>query len=166
MKPTIRRARRVRSLLGLICLVTGAMAGTAMACSCGNESNVQIALEQADAVFAGRVIALKLAPRLSEDPTVSFAIEDLEVTVAVHSRWKGEITAETLVYTAFTCCVCGFPFQIGEEYLIYALADDEGKLRTSICSQTALLANASDDLGLLGNLSPASLKPEGGESSP
>ena len=45
---------------------------------------------------------------------------------------------------------CGFDFQVGETYLVYALTDeDSGKLETSICMRTRRLSEDRGDLGFL-----------------
>ena len=138
-------------MLGLLVLLVVSSATLAVsACSCGPEQEVELALEQAHNVFTGRVTELKLIPKLSEDPTASFAVEDLEVTFAVSFVWKGEVEETNVVYTAFTCCVCGFPFEIGEQYLVYTTQTTDGLPATSVCSRTRRLADAADDLVALG----------------
>jgi len=140
----------------LFTLLTLAMIATSIgshACSCAPLPPADVARDQADTVFAGRVIGLRLVPQSGDDLASSFGIEDLEVTIAVHSLWKGEVGEEQLLFTTYTCCVCGFRFEIGEEYLVYATVID-GVLRTSLCTRTALLSEASEDLAILGNLHP------------
>jgi hypothetical protein len=41
---------------------------------------------------------------------------------------------------------CGYPFQPGEDYVVYAYKNAEGRLETNICSRTRPLAQAADDL--------------------
>ena len=144
----IKSPRGIGIVVCVAALLAGAATLGAAGCSCA-PVDVSTMLKQADAVFAGRVIGLELVPRLNADPTVSHATEDLQVKVAVSSCWKGIVRVETTLYTMFTCCLCGFHFEIGEMYLIYAESVD-GELRTSICSRTRLLSDASDDLVVLG----------------
>lgn len=159
------RATHVTAVLVTLGLMFAGLSLSACACSCGPETDALLAMEQADAVFAGRIVGLALIP--DEDPAIGVSFETLKVTVAVHSLWKGEALEETILFTGYTCCVCGFLFQLGEEYLIYATADDDGTLRTSICSRTQLLASASEDLVVLGDLKPQSLgDDQGGLISP
>ena len=141
----------------LIALATVFVSMAVFACSCAPLPDVATALDRADAVFAGRVIGLELVPRYNEDPTVSFLTEDLIVRLVASSCWKGDVELETVFYTAFTCCVCGFPFAIGESYIIYAIKDGDS-LRTSMCTRTRLLVDASEDLVILGDLRPVSLQ--------
>jgi len=45
---------------------------------------------------------------------------------------------------------CGFDFQVGETYLVYALSDeDSGRLETSVCMRTRRLSEETGDLGFL-----------------
>lgn len=151
-------ARSFAGRLLVLCLIVSVPFIGASACSCVPQSDIWHALEQADAVFAGRVVSLALVNRHSDDPTVSFAAEDLEVTIAVHSQWKGDVPFCTTLYTTFTCCTCGFDFEIGEAFLIYAY-EDNGLLRTSTCTRTKRLLDAAEDLVVLGQLHPMSFTP-------
>ena len=41
---------------------------------------------------------------------------------------------------------CGYPFQAGMDYVVYAFKNAEGRLETTICSRTRPLAQAAEDL--------------------
>jgi hypothetical protein len=41
---------------------------------------------------------------------------------------------------------CGYPFQVGMDYVVYAFKNAEGRLETTICSRTQPLAQAAEDL--------------------
>ena len=41
---------------------------------------------------------------------------------------------------------CGYPFQVGVDYVVYARRNAEGQLETGICSRTRTLAQAAEDL--------------------
>jgi len=154
-KPHPDPAKTLAAIALLSAIIVGLSIGSS-ACSCAPPPAANVALNEADAVFAGRVIELRLVPQFGRDPASSFLVEDLEVTIAVHSLWKGEVGETQRLFTTFTCCVCGFHFEIGEEYLVYA-TDVDGMLRTSMCTRTTLLSAASEDLVILGDLRPASL---------
>lgn len=141
--------RRIAVLALMTCAVAAAWSVAAAACDCAPPPDPQAALGAADAVFAGRVIGLTLVPRVSEDPSSSFAVEDVAATIAVSAVWKGKPTEWVTVYTAFTCCICGYPFELGQTYLVYATQPDD-RLTTSICSRTRPLDKAKDDLAALG----------------
>jgi hypothetical protein len=54
---------------------------------------------------------------------------------------------------------CGYPFEKGERYLVYAYRDSKtGMLHTSICSRTAPVSQAGDDLGFLRGLPESASK--------
>ncbi|MFC2106346.1 hypothetical protein ACFLS0_06320 [Candidatus Bipolaricaulota bacterium] len=135
-------------VVGMMALAVG-FSLAAAACSCAAPGTPEDALEAADAVFSGRVIGLRLEPQTPEDPTISFMPEDLLATFIVSLVWKGTLEQETVVRTTFTCCVCGYAFQIGETYLVYAYGDESG-IRTSVCTRTKPIALAKDDLDVLG----------------
>jgi hypothetical protein len=44
---------------------------------------------------------------------------------------------------------CGFHFEVGKQYLVYALADESGRLSTGICSGTALIQESLANLSYL-----------------
>jgi hypothetical protein len=44
---------------------------------------------------------------------------------------------------------CGYRFEVGARYLVFAYGDD-AKLETNICQRTKELAQAAEDLKLLG----------------
>jgi hypothetical protein len=46
---------------------------------------------------------------------------------------------------------CGYPFKVGQSYLVYAY-EKSNKLHASLCSRTRLLSEASEDLLYLQNL--------------
>ena len=81
---------------------------------------------QATAVFTGRVLQVG---RKNNAQNVS-------VKLAVQKRWKGKISNEVKIITAADSAACGFNFEVGNIYLVYA-AETNGKLSTNICSRTA-----------------------------
>jgi hypothetical protein len=117
-----------------------------LACSCVQISTTQ-AQEQADVVFTGGVSAI--------DPDL--AVPDvLQVTLGVSNGWKNTAPGLTLrVTTAANGATCGFPFQLGETYLVFAKraqADQlPQQLYVSLCSGTKTLSEATaqdfEDLG-------------------
>ena len=133
------------------------------ACSCALQRSPRIARDASVAVFSGRVVALfnQLVRPLDTTPSgierrdadVAYwfkAPKRLRVTIEVSEVWKGDVTANTEVYTASECCVCGFPFELGKEYLIYAYRGSSGQLAVSLCSRTRALSDAAEDIAALG----------------
>jgi hypothetical protein len=97
----------------------------------------QSAYRQAQAVFIGEVVSEE---KDGDTRTFDFKIE---------KYWKGAksgkieiLVYETTRYQAW--------FRKGEKYLIYAAADDDGKLHVGRCSRSRVLDAAADDLQKLG----------------
>lgn len=114
-------------------------------CSCIPPAAPREALGQADAVFAGRVVSV--TERREEDPGHPGG-PHLEVRIVPQRRWKGAPTDTVVVRTADNSAACGYPFEAGGEYLVYAAGEDA--LRVVSCSRTRLLAQAGEDLAALG----------------
>lgn len=52
--------------------------------------------------------------------------------------------------SSYQSTACGISLQVGAEYLIYAGSYKDSVLTVSVCSRTELLADALDDLRILG----------------
>jgi hypothetical protein len=99
-------------------------------------------LSSSHAVFTGEVT------QITANDTTPFG--GLEVTLRVKKVWKGAPDEEVKVHTAGTSAACGFPFVVGKTYLVYAIRDEADPLRVSLCSRTALIEDAGEDLEFLG----------------
>lgn len=117
-------------------------AGSALACSCVQPPAPEEALSQASAVFSGKVIAKDIDNALG-------GFEQIATTLQVDQAWKGVEQAHVVLHTASNSAACGVNLEIGSEYLVYA-TENEGQLHTSLCSRTAPLENAQEDLDALG----------------
>lgn len=117
--------------------------GAASACSCIAPGTPLEELEKADAVFTGTVTAID---SLDEGTN--------RVTLRIVHLWKGPEPIYLSVKTAADSAGCGFNFEQGKDYLVYAQASEEG-YRVSLCSRTALLSTAQEDLDALGYDAPA-----------
>jgi hypothetical protein len=73
----------------------------------------------------------------------------VQVTFAVAQSWKGGDRSTIVVNTPASSASCGVEFVQGQEYLVYAL-ENEGTLQTNLCSRTAQLGAAGEDLAVLG----------------
>lgn len=78
------------------------------------------------------------------------------VVFEVDASWKGVETTRAVIWTGYGGGDCGVPFAEGNRYLIYARLSD-GDLHTSICSRTAELHAAAEDLAALSSRSPLTL---------
>ena len=122
----------------------------AYACKCVVPGSPSEELEKFDVVFAGRVLSV----RHSFDPNaLSYSPGDITtVGFSVSTVWKGTVEENVTLTTPPTGGSCGFAFAEGEEYVVYAYktAEDAPALSVSICSRTALLQEAQDDIDALG----------------
>ena len=124
--------------LGLASL---ASTSEARACSCIKLSPSE-GRSSSHAVFTGEVTGI--------EPNKATRFGGLEITLRVGQVWKGDLTEEIKVHTAGSSAACGYTFMKGETYLVYALRDDADPMRVSLCSRTALVKNAKEDLSFLG----------------
>jgi hypothetical protein len=111
------------------------------ACSCAPPPPPKKALEAATAVCLAEVVKIEEAG------------QERTVTLKVEKWWKGGDKAELVVSTAKNGAVCGYGFQKGGKYLVYARAVDKDKpLHVSLCSRTRTekQAEMSDDFKELG----------------
>ena len=113
-----------------------------LACSCIGPSSPTAALEHATDVFSGRVTAVedRYAAAIIKDST-----DPVTIVFAVDRVWKGDVGPTANATTVRDGASCGFSFQDGESYLVYAYNSFVG-----LCSRTKLLASASEDLAELG----------------
>ena len=99
-------------------------------------------LSSSHAVFTGEVTKL--------EPNTATKFAGVAVTLRVHKVWKGDVGEQVEVHTAGSSAACGYGFAIGETYLVYASRDEADPMRVSLCSRTAPLADAKEDLDFLG----------------
>ena len=116
----------------------------AAACTCDLppkrplKQSVNLARKDSRAVFSGRVLKIDEAG------------DTLRVTIRVNKSWKGVLPTEVLLLTGLGRGDCGYPFEVGHNYLIYAYGPDVDDLRTNICQRTAPLSAGGGDLKTLG----------------
>jgi len=128
-------------LVLLIGLASFTQISEVRACSCMKLTPSE-GLSSSYAVFTGEVTNI--------EPNTATKFGGVEITLRVKKLWKGEIGAEVKVRTAGSSAACGYNFAKGESYLVYADRDEADPMRVSLCSRTALVASAQEDLDLLG----------------
>ena len=106
---------------------------SALACSCTNNLTLQEEFGYAWKVFSGRVLSVQT------DPFGTLLVEIVPLV-----RWKGPVDYVEHVVTPLDETVCGFPFQVGVEYLVLAGVTGYGITYTPtpfthLCSRTSLL---------------------------
>lgn len=132
----------------LFCLLLASMvvgsATQALACSCMIPGSPAEEMSNATAVFAG-VVSLTWRPVGG----VFHGSDPVTVTIEVTQVWKGPRRQTLTVTTASDSAACGYNFTLSQAYLVYAHGDAD-ELSVSLCSRTAPLANAWEDLYALG----------------
>ncbi|HEY9604053.1 MAG TPA: DUF6174 domain-containing protein [Allocoleopsis sp.] len=124
-------------LLGTSLFLLGANA--VMACKCA-PTTPQQSLERSNAVFSGKVIEIDKSSNPSESNRVTFEVS---------KTWKGTNQKKLTITTSSSSASCGYSFEAGKEYLVYASSQDN-KLQTGSCSGTKALSDARADLAVLG----------------
>jgi hypothetical protein len=126
------------------------------ACSCirldeTEEQRTAGLLKESAAVFSGETIKLEKIP----------GTRDLIATFAVEEFWKGELAATVEVRTAMDGASCGYNFQIGAAYLVYAFKAPNG-LSTGLCGGNGYRYDtfAKDQIKFLGKGKVPEKKPE------
>ncbi len=111
----------------------------ANACSCARPGSPIEALANADAVFAGKAIAVQLLTNTnsSADPvTVSFDVDRV---------WKGRRQDTIVIKTVRSGISCGYEFEEGRRYIVYAYDGETG-----LCTRTRSVVLAPRDFAELG----------------
>lgn len=134
---------KLPALLAALAIVQ-MVAGPAWACTCAPALPPLKALAKADAVFSGEVASI--AKRDLEIGDVRKIVVSQVADIAVRQSWKGKISGTVKIHTGGGGGDCGFPFEKGESYLIYAMRDDEGNLTTNICMRTWFLEDAATEV--------------------
>jgi len=74
---------------------------------------------------------------------------EMEVSFEVQRSYTGVQSKHVLVSTGIGAGDCGFDFETGRKYLVFAYKGDSGELSTGICSSTALLEESQANLAYL-----------------
>ena len=124
--------------------------GQAHACKCAQPGSPSEELRVSSAVFAGKVVSV----RHTYDPDGRSVSRDDHSTIGfeVSAVWKGTVYEDMYITTPPTGGSCGFRFAEGEEYIVYAhdSAYGDGGYAVGICTRTALLEQAQEDIDELG----------------
>lgn len=135
----MRTDRRVIVTTITLAALAALLAATpAAACMCTAPPPPAQALEEACAVFAGRVVAVERTDRQTDYGRLPRIL----ATVELSAVWKGVPEGDTVeVWTGLGGGDCGYGFEEGVEVLVYATALADGDLQTDICTRTGKLAS-------------------------
>ena len=143
---------KILAALALLCLallVDCSCPPAARACSCVSIPAPLAALGEAETVFSGTVVARRDVNKPRADGVIG-SMDPVEYTIAVLEVWKGELADTVALRTARSSASCGYPFEIGTQYLIYAdTRAGTGCLRTNLCTRTKRLEYADGDIAAL-----------------
>jgi hypothetical protein len=111
---------------------------------------------RSDVIFEGRVERVELKWPLLEAKVGDLISADAEqdppfmqVSFDETRSYRGTQQRNLQVRTGLGGGDCGFHFEVGKQYLVYAFAADSGRLSTGICSGTALLQESLANLSYL-----------------
>ncbi len=121
-----------------------ASAADSFACSCRYspepvKKQVKDAYTDSSAVFSGEVLEIT-----SKDEW------NVTVRIKVGKFWKGEFSQEIIINTNKESSMCGYAFEVGKKYLVYAYGAKDD-LSTTNCSRTTGLSDTKD-IKFLGRL--------------
>lgn len=113
---------------------------SAHACSCAEPPSPAEAFQKTEAVLLGKVIDIQEGP----------GPRHITAKIRVVKIWKGGrgFTAEVLT-TSDRGAMCGFNFQDGKTYLIYAYKNQDERLETNNCTRSAPQEGAREDFAFL-----------------
>jgi hypothetical protein len=142
--------RTVLSILfGAICLLGGSK--IALGCTCdlpqkakSLKQQVAEARAKSSVIFVGEVVEVMSDPQLFH----------VKVKFKVERSWKQAKVTVLTIRTGRGNGDCGYHFTTGERYVVYAFGSNESELETNICQRTRSLADAKDDIRLLGKTNP------------
>jgi hypothetical protein len=144
-------------------------------CSCSVGSTPCSAAGSAAAAFIGTVLNIADPPA----PIIAPAVGPTEARRVVANRVAGNSTVpvrpsrtilirvgevlsgvepsqrEIEILTGLGGGDCGYPFQTGAEYVVYAYKNSDGRLETGICSRTRPLDKAGDDVAYFRSMASA-----------
>jgi hypothetical protein len=147
---------RIALVASMVLAALLATTSPAVACDFEEPPPPQEALTEATAVFAGEVVAVE---PVDDDPGGQY----IAVTVEVERAWKGVELSPVVVETHHDEATCGFPFEVGESYIVYAYSEGT-PLTTALYHRTRLLEQADEDLQALGSGTEVDAQTEGEES--
>ncbi len=118
------------------------LATPAFACSCIAPGNPYEELQRSDLVFVGRVLNIE---HIDFGAGGHFRGEIRVRFESIRTFGNGDKSSRVTVRTATSSAACGFRFEREKHYIVYANEYD-GVLSTNICTRTARLRDADEDL--------------------
>ena len=135
------------------------VANGAAACLCRQNPDIPQALNQSDFVADGIVTAIESqrvgwrklkVSLLDRFPWIFWRLglslpssydDGFAIHLTIQQVWKGNSASKTVIYTSQDESACGFPFRVGNRYIVYSNAMPQGHYETSLCSRTTTWNN-------------------------
>ena len=109
------------------------------ACDCPDTPHMDSVIANSNVIFRGKCI----------DKNTNWVSSGMKYTFAIEESWVRTIEPFTTINSPSAGAgSCGYPFQVGEEYLVYV--NKKFSLKTSLCDPTKPLSEAGEDLEYLG----------------
>lgn len=129
--------RKIIFISFVIWIILLASGQNLFACSCQvslEPLKVQVkeAFNNSTAIFSGEVASVT--------PKSEY---EVAVKIKVGKSWKGAFFKEVTITTAKDSAMCGYGFEVGKTYLIYASGADDN-LMTTNCSRTTIVSDKQD----------------------
>lgn len=130
---TTQRYRKVF----LTFLLTLVWTAKLLACNCEGEGTVSMGIRYSDVVFSGQVISRTLTKNydnlgvtvIGDTSKISFKWREFPtavVKIKVEKMYKGQLVSDTLtILTPPNGANCGYYFQVGQKYIVYATIFDQ-----------------------------------------
>lgn len=129
----------------LLDIVRIVVPSTAHACSCAEPISMEEQMIRKTAIFTGKLISLSQPNR----GIISSSADPVAAQFEVINVWKGDLGAETTVYTAISSESCGYEgFEVDEEFIVFASGPYD-QLKTGLCEGTKQLGSAQEELAAL-----------------
>jgi hypothetical protein len=141
-----------KNLITLLVIITvGCIGQKSIACSCIGEATVKEEIKRQDAVLVGTIVEseeIRIYDTLSPSKTI-YRVE-IKYTLVVETVYKGRQVSDTaFIFTGSGGGDCGYNFQLGQKYIVYAgnfMPDERynspvsteniSSFYTSICTRT------------------------------
>lgn len=133
----LRRAALAVIVISPFLTVPAALNDKVFACTCAGPKPASEVYQESDAVFVGKAVEVK-----NED---HFDIVQFDIDMA----WKGVSEDVVMLMTADSGAMCGYNFEQGRDYLVYAHAGPK-YVETGLCGRTQPFEGAFQDLAYLG----------------
>lgn len=129
---------------------------SAEACTCTGPMPPCQEYGAAAAVFTGTVIDISTVSVELGEGERKHAYNKKLVRFSVEQAFRGTSGSEVEIATGSGGGDCGYHFEQGKQYIVYAYNDSESKrLGTGICTRTRLLRDAAEDLAYIRGLATA-----------